>query len=107
MIFILADYFPVCFRNDPNLNQCLLDATEQVKPFLGKKTSLISIMETFNQMGVFSLAKGVPELKLPPFEPFNIPEIVLQQGTSALNFKATLQNVVAHGLGNYKFTRFE
>ncbi|KAH1024379.1 hypothetical protein HUJ05_003870 [Dendroctonus ponderosae] len=64
-------FFPTCFRNDPNLNRCLVEATEMIRPYL---------------------AKGIPELKVPPFEPFNIPEIKLEQGTSALNFKALLKN---------------
>lgn len=80
------EYLPVCFRNDPHLNQCLLNATEKIRPFL---------------------AKGIPELKVPSFEPFNIPQIELAQGTQALNFKAVLSNVIAHGLTAYKFNRFD
>ncbi|XP_050309980.1 uncharacterized protein LOC126745968 [Anthonomus grandis grandis] len=79
-------YFPTCYRNDPKLNQCLLDATETLRPYL---------------------AKGVPELSIPPFEPFKIPQIKLEQGTRALNFKAVLDNVVVHGLTNYKFSKFD
>ncbi|CAH1163962.1 unnamed protein product [Phaedon cochleariae] len=82
----LPKYFPNCHRYDPKINECLVKATEQVKPFL---------------------AKGVPELSMPPLEPFIIPEVVLEQGTSALNFKATLTNVTIHGITNYKFSRFE
>ncbi|XP_048521145.1 uncharacterized protein LOC109537269 isoform X1 [Dendroctonus ponderosae] len=79
-------FFPTCFRNDPNLNRCLVEATEMIRPYL---------------------AKGIPELKVPPFEPFNIPEIKLEQGTSALNFKALLKNVMAYGLTNYTFSQFD
>ncbi|CAG9768275.1 unnamed protein product [Ceutorhynchus assimilis] len=79
-------YFPTCYRNDPQLNQCLLNATEQVRPYL---------------------AKGVPELKIPPFEPFMLPELKLEQGTNALNFKAVLNNVLIHGMSKYKFSRFD
>ncbi|KAG5895537.1 hypothetical protein JTB14_010681 [Gonioctena quinquepunctata] len=82
----LPKYFPNCHRFDPKLNECLLDATEKVKPFM---------------------ARGVPELNVPPMEPFLIPEIVLEQGTSALNFKAKLKDVLVHGLADYKFSRFD
>jgi len=34
-------------------------------------------------------------------------QIGLEQGTNALSFKATLQNVVVHGLTKYKFSRFD
>ncbi|XP_066156554.1 uncharacterized protein [Euwallacea fornicatus] len=80
------DYWPVCFRNDPQLNRCLLNASDYIRPYL---------------------AKGVPELKIPPFEPLKLPQIELKQGTDALNFKATLKNVSIHGLTEYKFDKFE
>ncbi|XP_044750407.1 uncharacterized protein LOC123310806 [Coccinella septempunctata] len=82
----LPSYFPRCYRNDPKLNECLLKATETVKPFL---------------------IKGVPELNVPSIEPLIIPEIELQQGTQALNFKASLKNVTVHGLSSYKLDKFD
>uniref|UniRef100_A0A6P7G0V7 Uncharacterized protein LOC114334791 n=1 Tax=Diabrotica virgifera virgifera TaxID=50390 RepID=A0A6P7G0V7_DIAVI len=82
----LPSYLPNCHRYDKKLNQCLLDATEKVKPYL---------------------AKGIPELNIPSFEPFIIPEINLEQGTNALNFKAKLLNTEIHGLTKYKFTKFD
>ncbi|XP_050308638.1 protein takeout-like [Anthonomus grandis grandis] len=83
---VKPDYFPVCYRNDPELSKCLLNASDYVRPYL---------------------AKGIPELRLPTFEPFQIPQIELAQGTSALNFKAVLHDVIAHGLTRYKFHRFD
>ncbi|XP_023014640.2 protein takeout [Leptinotarsa decemlineata] len=82
----LPKHFPNCHRLDPNLNQCLIKATEQVKPYM---------------------ATGVPELNIPPLDPFLIPQITLEQGTSALNFKANLTNVLIHGMTDYTFTRFD
>lgn len=83
---ISAPYFPKCKRHDPGLNQCLLKATNTVKPFL---------------------IKGVPELGIPPIEPFEIPQVSLQQGTQALKFKASLSHIKAYGLSSYKFSKFE
>ncbi|XP_056641288.1 uncharacterized protein LOC130447991 isoform X3 [Diorhabda sublineata] len=83
---MIPEYLPRCNRYDKNLNDCLLTATETMKPYL---------------------RKGIPELKIPPFEPFIIPEINLEQGTSALNFKATLINTEIYGLTDYTFTRFD
>ncbi|CAH1099571.1 unnamed protein product [Psylliodes chrysocephalus] len=82
----LPKYLPNCHRYDKHLNSCLVEATEKVKPFL---------------------AKGIPELGLPAFEPFIIPEINLEQGTSALNFKAKLKNTEIYGLTNYTFSKFD
>ncbi|XP_030766704.1 protein takeout-like [Sitophilus oryzae] len=86
LIHELPSYFPQCYRNDPDLNQCLLKATESVRPYM---------------------KQGIPELRIPSFEPFSVPEIVLEQGTQSLNFKAVLKNVVIHGITNYHFTRFD
>lgn len=85
-IFALASYFPRCHVDDPKLNECLLKATDTVRPFL---------------------IKGVPELQIPPMEPFLLPEASLEQGTQALNFKATLYNTSVYGLSNYNFTYYE
>ncbi|XP_049822910.1 protein takeout [Aethina tumida] len=82
----LPSYFPQCSRDDPKLNQCLMKAAETVRPYL---------------------LKGVPELSIPSIEPFGIPEVTLEQGTDALNIKAVLHNTTIHGLGNYKFSKFE
>lgn len=85
-LFLTASYFPRCYRNDPKLNECLLKATETVKPFL---------------------IKGVPELNVPTIEPLIIPSIELEQGSQALNFKASLMNVTVHGLSSYHLDKFE
>lgn len=48
------------------------------------------------------LAKGVPELNIPAIEPLHIPKISLEQGTQAINYKATLTNLKLYGLSHYK-----
>ncbi|CAG9857659.1 unnamed protein product [Phyllotreta striolata] len=77
---------PTCHRFDKHLNNCLVDTAHKMKPFL---------------------VKGIPELGFPPFEPFILPEVKLQQGSSALNFKATLIDTAISGLTDYEFTRFD
>lgn len=39
LIFLASD-FPTCYRNDPELNKCLLNATIQVQPYLGELFSI-------------------------------------------------------------------
>ncbi|KAK9888495.1 hypothetical protein WA026_000746 [Henosepilachna vigintioctopunctata] len=82
----LPSYFPRCFRNDPKLNECLLKAADQVRPYL---------------------KKGVPELNVQSIDPITIPEIQLQQGTQALNFKALLINTTIKGLSDYTIDKFD
>ncbi|XP_060843532.1 protein takeout-like [Rhopalosiphum padi] len=48
-----------CHRSDPNLNDCIKGAIEDLRP---------------------QLARGIPELFIPSCEPLYIPEIVMNQG---------------------------
>lgn len=68
------------------MNQCLLKATDTVRPLL-----LI----------------GVPSLNIPPIEPFKLEKISLEQGTSSVNVKVSLTDVKIHGLSKYKFNKYE
>lgn len=82
----LPSYFPRCHRTDPNLSECLLKATETVRPFL---------------------EKGVPELDIAPLDELRVSEVNLVDGSDAFNFKAKFKNILVKGLNNYKFSKFE
>lgn len=82
---LLASYFPKCCIDDPHLDQCILDATETLRPYL---------------------KKGIPELNIPSFDPLRIPLITLQQGTDAVNYKVSLIDTKVYGFDKYKFTFF-
>ncbi|KAF2878655.1 hypothetical protein ILUMI_27514 [Ignelater luminosus] len=81
----LPSYFPRCHVDDPELEKCLIEATKTVRPHV---------------------KKGVPELNIPPMDPLVIPEVTLQQGTNAVNYKMKLINATIRGLGDYEFTEF-
>lgn len=53
------------------------------------------------------LIKGVPELGIRPITPYYISEVSFDQGTPAINFKATLSNVTLFGLDTYEVIQFE
>lgn len=80
-----ASYFPKCHVDDPELGKCLIKATEAVRPYI---------------------KKGVPELDIPRIEPLVVPEITLQQGTSAVNYKLKLVNATFKGMGDYEFKEY-
>ncbi|KAG5861595.1 hypothetical protein JTB14_037630 [Gonioctena quinquepunctata] len=77
---------PRCSRSDKNLNKCIAKALETVRPYL---------------------KKGIPQINLPSFDPLSFTEVVVEQGTQALNFKATLKNGLIYGLSEYKCSKFE
>lgn len=68
------------------MEECLIKATETVRPFL---------------------QKGVPELGIPSISPLIIPQISLEQGTDTTNYQAYAKNVSLYGLDGYKFIRNE
>lgn len=48
------------------------------------------------------LVEGIPELNLRPISPYRMPELVLEQGTSAINFKGVMSNCTVYGLDTYE-----
>lgn len=51
----------------------------------------------------YGVCAGIPERNIPPIEPLSIPMVMLQQGTSAVNYKADLKDIKVYGLRNYQF----
>ncbi|VEN34875.1 unnamed protein product, partial [Callosobruchus maculatus] len=80
----LAPNFPRCRRDDPELQKCLLQATETVKPY---------VIE-----GVPNFSKSIVN--------FTVPGVVLQAGNQAINYRADVNDIVLYGLENYKFEYF-
>ncbi|XP_046392875.1 protein takeout-like [Ischnura elegans] len=72
----LPSYVKVCKRTDKNLNKCLMDAVATIRPYL---------------------LKGIPEFKIPPYDPLEIPVVTLTQGTGAVSYNATFRNLKAYG----------
>lgn len=83
---ILAPYFPICHQNDPKLGECLLNATDTLKPHL---------------------EKGIPELGIPEIDPLVIPVVKLEQEIKSVNYKAMFKNITLKGLSDYKFTEIK
>ncbi|KAF2880065.1 hypothetical protein ILUMI_26134 [Ignelater luminosus] len=62
-MFEVADYFPKCFIDDPNLNNCLLEAFDTVRPYI---------------------KKGVEEIGIVPFERIVFPNFNMTQETTII-----------------------
>ncbi|CAH1399267.1 unnamed protein product [Nezara viridula] len=79
----IPEFIHVCNRNDPMIDQCILNSVESLKPLL---------------------LKGIPELDIPSLEPVRFPEIVIAKTSS---FRAVGTDVVISGASNYKITSFK
>lgn len=73
-------YIHPCRRNDPEINKCIRNSLNFVKPYV---------------------ARGLPELKTPPLEPLRIEELAMENNAGAVRIKALFTDIVALGAGNY------
>ncbi|XP_008551166.1 circadian clock-controlled protein daywake [Microplitis demolitor] len=73
----LPEFLRVCNRNDPNMNACIKDSAEHLKPYL---------------------ITGVPEYKIPSLEPLLLNDLVAAEGHG---IRITGKDVKAYGAGNY------
>uniref|UniRef100_A0A8D8ZW31 Circadian clock-controlled protein n=1 Tax=Cacopsylla melanoneura TaxID=428564 RepID=A0A8D8ZW31_9HEMI len=74
----LPDYITKCPSKDPNLEKCVLNLIEKIRPHL---------------------KDGIPELGVPVMEPLVIPEVHFSRGNL---FKANGKNVNVYGGTNFK-----
>ncbi|KAJ9577484.1 hypothetical protein L9F63_005985 [Diploptera punctata] len=70
-------YIHVCKRSDPQLENCIINSIESLRPYL---------------------LKGIPELQVPPIEPLRLPEVVVAQGGG---IKAVGKDVDVGGPGSF------
>ncbi|KAG4080304.1 hypothetical protein HA402_010796 [Bradysia odoriphaga] len=73
-------YLKICHRKDPNLNECVKESIETLRP---------------------QLATGIKELLLPSCEPLQIPQIAIKQNSGAISMESLYSNVLVYGLTNF------
>lgn len=69
-----------CSRNDPNLNECIRESIEMLRP---------------------KLSDGIPELLMPPCEPLTIPKINIKQNAGAIRMESEYSDISVSGLSNF------
>lgn len=80
LILILAEYIQPCSRSDPQLNQCIKNSFNHLKPYL---------------------KNGLPELGVPVLEPLHISEMRMENDAGAVRIKALFSNINVKGASNY------
>lgn len=82
---ITANYVTACHRNDPNLNNCIGNAVEQLKP---------------------RLKKGIKELSVPAMEPLFIGDLnILEGGKAGITVRAKDLNI--YGPSNFEIKKLK
>ncbi|XP_044268729.1 putative beta-carotene-binding protein [Tribolium madens] len=74
----IPSYVSLCHREDPKLEQCFINAVEQIRPYF---------------------REGVPDLFIPPMDPLVIPQAGLNSGD---NFKASFKNIQIYYADEFK-----
>lgn len=74
------EFIKPCQRNDPEINDCLRQSFDHLRPYL---------------------YRGIPEIKLAPLEPLLIPKMTMENGHGAIRIKGTFSNITVHGATNY------
>ncbi|KAG8282426.1 hypothetical protein J6590_036392 [Homalodisca vitripennis] len=82
-LLVSASYIQICKRNDPHLEDCILDSVEKLRP---------------------KLKTGIPELDVPGLEPLVLPVVDVSRGTGV---RARGTNVTVRGASNFKVTNLK
>nr|CAD7410706.1 unnamed protein product [Timema cristinae] len=96
-----ASYIEICSRNDPNIENCIINSIEKVRPKL-----LTGIMLCPCPAGIMlcPCPAGIPELDVPPIEPLLLKEVVVSRGANAATFRAVGSNVKVYGPAQFQIT---
>ncbi|XP_067014618.1 protein takeout [Anabrus simplex] len=74
------EYILPCNRTDPNINSCIKNSFNHLRPYL---------------------QKGIAEIDLPAIEPLLIPKLAMENGNGAVRVRAVFSNMNIHGASNY------
>lgn len=83
---VTPDYFPVCKKSDPQIEKCVLDALEAMRP---------------------QLLAGIPDLEIPVIDPFTVPTLKLDRTAPNLRLKATVKHAIAYGGKDFKIEKLK
>ncbi|KAJ8950519.1 hypothetical protein NQ318_015263, partial [Aromia moschata] len=81
-----APYVKQCYEGDPQLIPCFRSALHHLRPYL---------------------AKGIPEIELPPVEPFVMEELTLSLTTGPNGYKVSLKDIDVFGASNFSVGRLK
>ncbi|XP_072935643.1 circadian clock-controlled protein daywake-like [Epargyreus clarus] len=76
----IPSYIKVCQRNDPNVDKCIMNSVEELRP---------------------KIIKGIPELDVPGIEPLSLGQIALARGPQGAKLTAVVNDVKVRGPSNF------
>ncbi|XP_065162852.1 uncharacterized protein [Atheta coriaria] len=82
----IPSYIHICHQSDPQLNDCIKNSIEELRP---------------------QLRKGIPELDVPPLEPLNVEDIIISRGVGQYHFMLNLTNVQVFGASYFELNKLK
>lgn len=82
----LPNFVHVCKRTDPQLDKCLTQTIESLRP---------------------GMAEGISKMQIPALEPMIIPMLVVNRNEERLKVKATIKDVQAYGGSKFILSNFK
>ncbi|XP_046969565.1 circadian clock-controlled protein daywake-like [Vanessa cardui] len=76
----IPPYIKVCQRSDPNVDKCIINSVEELRP---------------------KMIKGIPELDVPGIEPLSLGQIALARGPQGAKLTAVVNDVKVRGPSNF------
>ncbi|VEN52395.1 unnamed protein product [Callosobruchus maculatus] len=78
--FATPEYILPCYKSDPEINKCLRNTFNHLRPYL--KT-------------------GISDIDVPSIDPLKINTLIMENGRGALRVKASFYNITTTGASNY------
>lgn len=76
-----ADFIHVCKGNDPQLNDCIVQSIQALRPLL---------------------ATGIPEMDVPSMEPLDVGNLLVTKRTTQNGLQVLANNIKAYNASQYK-----
>lgn len=78
--YLPADFLLVCKKSDPNINGCVHNSVNNLKPYL---------------------VKGIPDYDIPSLEPIDLGDLIVAGSKTGQGLFITAKNIKAYGAGNW------
>ena len=80
LFFLTASFLNQCSKRDPQINTCLKATFNNLRPYL---------------------ARGIPEIGIPPMEPLKIDQLALENNAGNIRIKGLFTKIVSSGASNF------
>nr|CAI5842095.1 unnamed protein product [Callosobruchus analis] len=80
MFAVSAEYILPCYKSDPEINKCLRNTFNHLRPYL---------------------KSGISDIDVPSIDPLKINTLIMENGRGALRVKASFYNITTTGASNY------